>query len=58
MNYNGVVNWNHTKQTGVKENYLDISESRKKLKFFCKTGLNHGLKKTIEWYIKNITNHS
>ena len=36
MNYNGVVNWNHTKQTGVKENYLDISELRKKLHFFVK----------------------
>lgn len=46
------IKWDTTKPTGDKIRILDMKNS-KKINFYCKVGLEEGIKNTVEWYLKN-----
>jgi len=45
--------WDKTKPDGQPRRMLDVSKAEKEFGFRAKTGLEEGLKKTIEWYIRS-----
>lgn len=50
MGYKGRFNWDATKPNGQPRRGLDTSRAREWFGFNARTGLDEGLKKTIEWY--------
>jgi GDP-L-fucose synthase len=51
--YKGKVIWDGTKPNGVMKKIMNISKFKKLFPNFKNTSLEEGLKKTIDWYIKN-----
>lgn len=51
MNFNGTINWDHTKPDGQPRRCLDVSRAEKEFGFKAKTKFDEGLKKTIDWYL-------
>jgi GDP-L-fucose synthase len=51
--YIGKIVWDKTKPDGQPRRKLDVSRAKKELGFTSKIAFSLGLKKTIEWYIKN-----
>jgi len=51
--YKGKIIWDKTKPDGQPRRMLDISKARKYFGFKAKTKFDTGLKKTINWFIKN-----
>ncbi len=51
--YTGKIVWDKTKPDGQPRRKLDVSRAKKELGFTSKITFSVGLKKTIEWYIKN-----
>jgi GDP-L-fucose synthase len=51
--YIGKIVWDKTKPDGQPRRKLDVSRAKKELGFTSKITFSVGLKKTIEWYIKN-----
>lgn len=51
--YKGAVIWNSAKPDGQLRRKLDVSRARKEFGFKSKTGFDQGLKRTIQWYMKN-----
>ncbi len=49
----GKLVWDKTKPEGALRRVSDVSRAAKGFGFRAKTGLAEGLKKTIDWYIKN-----
>jgi GDP-L-fucose synthase len=47
------VKWNKNLPTGDDVRILDIKRAKKYLKFKCNHDLNEGIKKTVDWYVKN-----
>lgn len=50
MGFKGRFNWDATKPNGQPRRGLDTSRAREWFGFTARTGLDDGLKKTIEWY--------
>ena len=46
------IKWDK-KTHGDKKRVLNISRAKKKIKFFSKTSIQEGIKKTIIWYTQN-----
>ena len=55
MDFNGEIRWNRLKPDGQPRRMLDISRAKQEFGFIAKTDFETGLKKTIEWYIKNFS---
>ncbi len=53
MNFRGEIRWDSSKPDGQPRRCLDISRAEKEFGFKAKTDFKNGLKKTIEWYLKN-----
>jgi len=51
--YSGKVFWDKTKPNGQPRRCLDITKAINEFGFKAKTDLKIGIKKTIDWYIKN-----
>ena len=56
MDFKGEIRWDTTKPDGQPRRRLDTSKAKKEFGFKAKTNFEEGLKKTIEWYIKNYGN--
>lgn len=54
MDFKGKIVWDITKPNGQPRRLLDISKALREFGFKAKTPLEVGLKKTIDWYNKNI----
>jgi len=52
--YQGKIVWDKTKPDGQPRRMLDVLKAKKEFSFVAKTSFENGLKKTIEWYIKNL----
>lgn len=52
MDFNGTMNWNHTKPDGQPRRCLDVSRAEKEFGFKAKTNFEEGLRKTIDWYMR------
>lgn len=52
MGYEGEIVYDSSKPDGQPRRCLDTSKAKEKLDFEAKTGLQDGLKETIEWFIK------
>ena len=48
--FKGKIIWDIDKPDGQPRRRIDTSRAKKELAFKAKTGLEEGLKKTIEWY--------
>lgn len=53
MNFKGEIRWDISKPDGQPRRCLDISRAKKEFGFEAKTNFEEGLKKTIDWYIRN-----
>jgi GDP-L-fucose synthase len=51
--FNGKITWDTTKPDGQPRRCLDVSKAKKEFGFVAKTDFEEGLKKTIEWYLKD-----
>ncbi|MFO7570674.1 MAG: GDP-L-fucose synthase [Smithellaceae bacterium] len=51
--FSGKILWDASKPDGQPRRQLDTSKSLKEFGFKSETGLTDGLKKTIDWYVKN-----
>jgi GDP-L-fucose synthase len=49
--FKGKVVWDKTKPDGQPRRMLDVSKAEKEFGFRAKTGLEVGLKKTIDWFV-------
>jgi len=52
MDFKGKIEWDITKPNGQPRRRLDTSKAEKEFGFKAKTDFEQGLKKTIDWYIK------
>jgi GDP-L-fucose synthase len=48
--FKGKIAWDSTKPDGQPRRCLDVSRAKEKMGFVARTGLEGGLKKTIEWF--------
>jgi GDP-L-fucose synthase len=53
MNFDGMVTWDYSKPDGQPRRCLDITRAKKLLNYAPYTTLDSGLRKTINWFIKN-----
>ncbi len=53
MGFKGTIVWDKTKPDGQPRRSLSTKLAQKEFKFKAKTNFEKGLKKTIEWYLKN-----
>lgn len=53
VNYKGKIVWDKTKPDGQPRRKLDVSRAKKEFGFTSKVDLETGLKRTIEWFLKN-----
>ena len=51
--FGGKIIWDPAKPDGQPRRMLDVTKAEREFGFKAKTGLEQGLKKTIEWYISN-----
>ena len=50
--YRGKITWDTTKPDGQPRRMLDVSRAEKEFGFRAKVGFEEGLKKTIDWYVR------
>ncbi len=53
LNYKGEIRWDITKPNGQPRRKLDVTKAEKEFGFKAKTSFEKGIKKTINWYLKN-----
>ncbi len=53
MNFKGEIRWDDSKPDGQPRRCLDVSRAEKEFGFKATTNFDKGLKKTIEWYLRN-----
>ncbi len=58
VGFNGKIVWDKSKPDGQPRRCLDTSKASREFGFKAKTNFDEGLKKTIEWYVKNYTNNN
>lgn len=56
VSFKGDVIWDNSKPDGQPKRKLDISRAEKEFGFRAHTDLDTGLDKTIDWYIKSLSN--
>jgi len=49
--FKGKISWDCTKPDGQPRRMLDIQRAKREFGFVARTGLEDGLKKTIDWYV-------
>ena len=54
--YKGKIVWDKTKPDGQPRRMLDVTRAKKEFGFSASTSFEEGLKKTIEWYMIQISN--
>ncbi|MBU4298555.1 GDP-L-fucose synthase, partial [Patescibacteria group bacterium] len=54
MDFKGRALWDKTKPDSQLKRTINISRAKKEFNFTASTPLEVGLKKTIEWYLKNL----
>lgn len=54
-NYNGKITWKKLNINSPTRRHLNL-DKLKKIKFKQKVSINHGIKETIEWFLKNYKN--
>ncbi|MFH1401649.1 MAG: NAD-dependent epimerase/dehydratase family protein [Parcubacteria group bacterium] len=54
MDFKGEIRWDATKPDGQLKRMIDVSKAKNELGFTASTSLEVGLKKTIEWHLKNL----
>lgn len=54
VGYGGRITWDRTKPNGQPRRRLDVSRAARLFGFEARTKLDEGLKKTIEWYLKEV----
>jgi len=54
MDFKGRIRWDTSKPDGQPRRCLDVSKAEKEFGFRAKTPFEEGLKKTIDWYYKNL----
>ncbi len=52
LHFNGNIKWDPSKPDGQPRRMLDTLKAEREFGFCAKTGLEEGLNKTVEWYIK------
>jgi GDP-L-fucose synthase len=52
--FKGKIEWDTSKPDGQPRRYLDTSKAQREFGFKAKTGFEEGLKRTIEWYAKQV----
>jgi len=52
MEFKGEIRWDRSKPDGQPRRMLDVSRAEKEFGFRAKTPFEEGLKKTIDWYVK------
>ena len=52
MNFKGEIRWDSTKPDGQPRRMVDATLAKKEFGFKAKTDFEEGLRKTIEWYLK------
>lgn len=52
MDFKGEIRWDTSKPDGQPRRMLDISRAKKEFSFRAKTKFEEGLRKTIDWYIR------
>ena len=55
ISYKGKIVWDTSKPDGQPRRCLDTSRAFKEFSFKAKTSFDNGLKRTIEWYIENVS---
>lgn len=53
VGYDGRISWDSSKPDGQPRRCLDTDKARREFDFEAKTELLNGLRKTIDWYVKN-----
>ena len=56
MEFKGQIRWDKTKPDGQPRRMLDVSKAEKEFGFKAKVDFREGLKKTIDWYLRNYNN--
>lgn len=56
MGYRGQIIWDRSKPDGQPRRCLDVSRAKAEFGWSAKTGIEDGLRKTIDWYMKNRKN--
>jgi len=51
--FKGEIRWDSSKPDGQPRRCLDVSKAKKEFGFTANKDFDHGLKETIDWYIKN-----
>ena len=54
--FDGEIIWNENYSDELPRRVLDVSRAEKEFNFKAKTSLDEGLRKTINWYLKNYKN--
>ncbi|MDO8554701.1 MAG: GDP-L-fucose synthase [Candidatus Micrarchaeota archaeon] len=54
VGYKGKITWDKGKPNGQPRRKLDVSKAEKYFGFRAKTKFKDGLRKTVEWYLKNV----
>jgi len=52
MNFTGKIVWDMTKPNGQPRRMLDTTKAIQEFGFKAETSFDEGLKKTIDWYVK------
>lgn len=52
--FKGEIKWNTDRPSGQKRRWFDVSKAKADLGFACETSLSEGLKKTTDWYLRNM----
>ncbi len=55
MDYRGEIRWDSSKPDGQPRRALDVSRAEREFGFRARTDFEEGLKKTIEWYLAQVT---
>jgi GDP-L-fucose synthase len=53
VGYDGRISWDRSKPDGQPRRCLDTNKAKREFGFEAKTKLKDGLRKTIDWYVKN-----
>jgi GDP-L-fucose synthase len=53
VGYKGGISWDHSKPNGQPRRCLDVSRARNMFGFEAKTELHDGLRKTLDWYMRD-----
>jgi GDP-L-fucose synthase len=56
--FTGKIVWDNSKPDGQPRRMLDVTRAEREIRFKAKTGFKEGLKKTVEWYMRQASRGS